>query len=225
MIRPAVTARRIGVEAQPIAIIDGFHPDPDALRAHAGRVAFEPGRNHYPGLRAPLPPTYFADIRPALAATLAGVFDHAGPLSLIDASYAMVTTLPARLTVPQRLPHVDAVDADRVALVHFLNPQGTDGTAFYRHRRTRFESLDPTRAPDYRTTLTDELRGAGEPAAAYMTGSTPLFEQIAAVEARYNRAILYRSALFHSGAIAPNAVLSDDPALGRLTVTAFLLLR
>ena len=32
MIRPAVTARRIGTEAQPIAIIDGFHPDPDALR-------------------------------------------------------------------------------------------------------------------------------------------------------------------------------------------------
>lgn len=219
-----IAARRIGTEGQPIAIIDGFHPDPDALRAAARHTTFEPGRNHYPGIRAPLPPTYFADIRPALGAALAGVFDHAGALSLIDASYAMVTTPPAQLTLPQRLPHVDAIDSGRIALVHFLDPAGTDGTAFYRHRATGFETLDPVRAPTYRATLADELRRSGEPPATYITDSTPLFERISSVEARYNRAVLYRSALFHSGGIAPDAVLSDDPARGRLTVTAFLML-
>ena len=224
MTGPTITARRIGTEAQPIAIIDGFHPDPEALRTHAGQATFEPGRNHYPGIRAALPPDYFAAIRPALTATLAGVFDHAGTLALIDASYAMVTTPPARLTLPQRLPHVDAIDPDRIALVHFLDPERNDGTAFYRHRTTRFETLDAARAPAYRASLADDLRRSGEPPAGYIAGSTPLFERVSCIEARYNRAILYRSALFHSGAIAPGAVLSDDPARGRLTVTAFLLL-
>lgn len=219
-----IAARRIGTEGQPIAIIDGFHPTPDALLTAARHAAFEPGRNHYPGIRAPLPPTYFADIRPALSAALAGVFDHAGPLSLIDASYAMVTTPPARLTLSQRLPHVDAIDRDRIALVHFLDERRTDGTAFYRHRTTGFETLDPARAPIYRARLADELRRSGEPPAAYITDSTSLFERISSVDARYNRAVLYRSALFHSGHIAPDTVLSDDPALGRLTITAFLML-
>jgi hypothetical protein len=34
--------------------------------------------------------------------------------------------------------------------------------------------------------------------------------------------VIYRSALLHSGAIAPDAVLDSNPATGRLTVTAFL---
>jgi len=225
MIRPVIAARRIGVEAQPIAIIDDFHPDPDSLRDHAAQTVFEPGRNHYPGIRAALPAAYFADIRPSLTAALAGVFDHAGPLALIDASYAMVTTPPARLTLPQRLPHVDAIDAGRIAMVHFLDPARTDGTAFYRHRTTGFETLDTGRAPAYRACLGDELRRSEAPPAGYIADSTALFERIAVVEARYNRAILYRSALFHSGMIAPDAVLSDDPAHGRLTVTAFLMLQ
>lgn len=58
--------------------------------------------------------------------------------------------------------------------------------------------------------------------ANYIAGDTPYFERIALGQARYNRALLYPSFLLHSGAIAPDAVLSPDPALGRLTVTAFL---
>ncbi|AIT07861.1 hypothetical protein MC45_17585 [Sphingomonas taxi] len=222
MTPPDIVARRIGNEAEPIAIIDGFHPDPDALRSHAATAPFEPGRHHYPGLRASLPATYFAAVRPALTRALAGVFNHDGALALLDSSYALVTTPPARLTLPQRLPHVDAVDPRRIALVHYLDPDGGDGTAFYRHRSTGFERLDRARAPIYFEQLDAELRHGGVPAPAYIHGSTPLFERIALVEARYNRAVLYRSALLHSGAIAPDAVLSDDPTRGRLTITAFL---
>lgn len=222
MTPPDISARRIGTEAQPIAIIDAFHPDPDALRAHAAEAVFEPGRHHYPGLRAALPADYFAAVRPPLTQALAGVFDQAGAVSLLDASYALVTTPPEALTVPQRLPHVDAVDPGRIALVHYLDPESRDGTAFYRHRATGFEQLDRQRAPIYFDQLEAELRHGGLPAPAYIAGSTPLFEQTARVEARYNRAVLYRSALLHSGAIAAGARLSADPARGRLTITAFL---
>ena len=219
-----IAARRIGAEGQPVAIIDGFHPDPDALRAFAAQAWFGPGLNHYPGVRADLPPDYFARVKPALIASLSGVFDHAGEIALIDASYSIVTTPPGRLTVPQRLPHMDAVDLHRVALVHYLNPADRDGTAFFRHRSTGFETVDQARSSIYLGQLNAELRHGGPPEPAYVAESTPLFERIDRVEARYNRAVLYRSALLHSGAIAPGAALSDDPARGRLTVTAFLLL-
>ena len=72
MTKPDIVARRIGSEGQPIAIVDGFHPDPDALRAAAMAAAFEPGRHHYPGIRAALPANYFALVRPALVVVSSG---------------------------------------------------------------------------------------------------------------------------------------------------------
>lgn len=217
----AITARRVGAEAQPVVIVDGFHPDPDALRAYAIAGRFAPAHHHYPGVRAALPPDYFAAVRPALSPVLREVFGSAARTDLLDASFSIVTTPPDRLTVPQRLPHVDAIEPGRIALVHYLSPGGGDGTAFFRHRATGFESIDRARSAVYHPLLDAELRRDGVPA-GYMHGSTALFEKTAAVEARYNRAVIYRSALLHSGAIAADAVLSADPAIGRLTVTAFL---
>ncbi|MET0307359.1 MAG: DUF6445 family protein [Sphingomonas sp.] len=221
MIRPEIVARRIGGEGQPIAIVDGFHPDPDGLRAAASGAAFEPGRHHYPGIRAALPHDYFARVRPALVPVLREVFGHAAGVELLDASFSIVTTPPAALEIAQRLPHVDAVQPGRIALVHYLAPDGGDGTAFFRHRATGFEAIDAARSPGYLAHLNAELR-AQTPPPAYPFGDTALFERIQHVEARYNRAVIYRSALLHSGAIAPDAPLDADPGTGRLTVTAFL---
>lgn len=222
MIRPDIVARRIGNEDHAIAVIDGFHPDPDTLRAHAIGSDFEPARHNYPGVRAPLPADYFTQVGPALTTVLREVFGAPAKTDLLDASFSIVTTPPAALTILQRLPHVDAVQPGRIALVHYLSPDGSDGTAFFRHRATGFEHVDEARAQTYYRHLDTEIRHRGEPVAGYIGGSTPLFERIASVDARYNRAVIYRSALLHSGAIAADAALSDDPAAGRLTVTAFL---
>ena len=221
MIRPEIVARRIGAEGQPIAIVDGFHPDPDALRAAAATASFEPGRHHYPGVRAALPADYFARVRPALVPVLRQVFGHDAGLELLDASFSIVTTPPADLAVAQRLPHVDAVQPGRIALVHYLALEGGDGTAFFRHRATRLEAIDAARSPGYLARLSAEL-SANPPPPVYPFGDTALFERTAHVEARYNRAVIYRSALLHSGAIASDAPLDADPGIGRLTVTAFL---
>lgn len=216
-----IVVRHVGAERQPVAIVDGFHPDPRALRVIAQAAMFGPAANHYPGLRAELPNDYFTAIRPALLRVLAGVFDHHGLPKLIDSSFSIVTTRPEALSVAQRLPHVDANDLERIALVHYLALENEGGTAFYRHRATGLEMLDPARASTYRAVLGAELMGRDLPA-GYIAGSTNLFEQTANVEARFNRAVIYRSALLHSGVIPPTAMLSDDPATGRLTVTAFL---
>lgn len=219
--RPDIVARRIGHERQPVVTVDGFHPDPDALRAFAAAAKFDPALQHYPGIRTALPPDYFAAVRAVLAPVLHQVFDHAAGIDLIDASFSIVTTRPDVLDVAQRVPHVDALEPGRVALVHYLAPDGGDGTAFYRHRATGFETIDADRSPRYLELLRGEL-SREPPASAYIAASTPLFERIAHVEARYNRAVIYRSALLHSGAIRPDAPLDPDPATGRLTVTAFL---
>jgi hypothetical protein len=222
MSRPDITVLRIGREEQPLVVIDNFAPDPDALRIAAAGAGFEPALHHYPGIRAPLPADYMPGQQPLIAKVLADVFAQPGTIDLIDASFSMVTAAPATLSVHQRLPHCDAFAVERIALIHYLSPEGGDGTGFFRHRSTGFETVDQARAPIYLDQLGAELRYGGEPPFAYVAGDTPLFERTLLAEAQYNRALLYRSYVLHSGAISPGATLSSDPATGRLTITAFL---
>ncbi|MEN2748533.1 DUF6445 family protein [Sphingomonas sp. T9W2] len=221
MTAPDIVARRIGTERQPVAIVDHFHPDPEALRDFAVAARFEPALRQYPGVRATLPRDYFQAVRPALSQVVAHVFGHAGGIALLDASFSVVTTPADRLSVEQRIPHFDAVDPDRIALVHYLGGEGSGGTAFYRHRATGFETIDAARVSTYLDAVRAEMRNAPPPP-AYIQQSTAQFEQVSAADARCNRAVVYRSALLHSGLIPPDLALNGDPARGRLTVTAFL---
>lgn len=217
-----VAVDSIGAEAQPLVILDDFAPDPDALRIHAAAADFFPAFNHYPGVRADLPPSYLDTQLPIIAAAAAQAFGRTGPVTVIDASFSIVSTPAEALTLPQRLPHIDAFTADRIALVHYLSPEGGDGTAFFRHRATGFETVDEARRELFFRHLDTELRHCGPPPPGYLLGDTPLFECARSVPGRYNRALLYRSWNLHSGAIGPDTVLSPDPGEGRLTATAFL---
>lgn len=220
--RPDISARLIGRELQPLAIIDDFAPDPDVLRSFAEASRFGPARHLYPGLRAPVAPDYWRTVQGTIATVLHDVFDCRDRVRLLDMSYSIVTTRPEDLSTEQRLPHVDSTSPGRIALTHYLASEGGDGTAFFRHRATGFETVSETREQAYYASLNAELRKFGSPPAAYICDTTPLFERIALGEGRYNRALIYRSSLLHSGAIRSSAKLSPDPAIGRLTVTAFL---
>ncbi len=215
-----VGVRRIGRERQPVAIIDDFAADPGALRASAAAARFAPAGQYYPGDRAPLPPGYFAPNVALLNTLLADLFGHTGGARVLDAAFSIVTADPASLSVEQRLPHVDALEPGRIAVVHYLAPDDPDGTAFFRHRSTGFETLDRARSETYLPQLRAEL-AIHPPGAAYPAGDA-IFELLDTIPARDNRAIVYRSAMLHSGAISPGRTLSADPTIGRLTVTAFL---
>nr|WP_277923789.1 DUF6445 family protein [Sphingomonas sp. TREG-RG-20F-R18-01] len=219
---PAISLHRVGREAQPLVVIDDFAADPDALRAAALSSTFGPALQHYPGIRAALPDAYVPTQLAVLADVLGPLLARAGAVEVVDASFSIVTTQPDALDIRQRIPHCDAFGAHRIALVHYLTPGDGDGTAFFRHRSTGFETIDEDRAPIFFGQLEAEFRHGGLPPARYVTGDTSLFERTMAVEARYNRALIYPSYLLHSGSIAPDALLSSDPARGRLTVTAFL---
>lgn len=217
---PDIVARRVGEEAQPVVVVDGFHPDPDGLRAAGIAGEWRAAERHYPGVRAALPGDYLRAVRPVIALVLRDVFGLRGGVDVLDASFSLVTRTPEELTLAQRLPHVDAVEPGRIALVHYLSPGEGDGTAFFRHRSTGFETIDAGRAPRFHETLRDEVEAA--PPAGYVHDDTPLFARTALIPARFNRAVIYRGAMLHSGAIADPAALSADPEAGRLTVTAFL---
>lgn len=68
----------IGREREPLATIDDFASDPDALRAVAVDATFAPAGEHYPGLRAPLPPGYLAAQMPVVARVVSRAFAGAG---------------------------------------------------------------------------------------------------------------------------------------------------
>ncbi|QDZ08755.1 hypothetical protein FPZ24_15835 [Sphingomonas panacisoli] len=212
----------IGSEREPLVMIDDFAADPDALRSIAITARFGPAAHHYPGIRADLPADYPPVQVPIIADVLRDVFGQPGAVEVIDASYSIVTTQPEDLSVNQRLPHCDAFDRGRIALVHYLSPDGGDGTAFFRHRSTGFETVDRSRAVIYTGQLDAELRHGGPPPMSYVAADTPLFERTMLAEARYNRALIYRSYALHSGAISRGASLSPDPETGRLTITGFL---
>lgn len=219
---PTIAAAGIGREGQTLVTIDDFAPAPDALREAANGARFGAGAYHYPGIRAPLPDSYLREQLPVITRVLRGIFGRHGPVQVLDASFSIVTTPPAALSVAQRLPHCDAFTPDRIALVHFLGPDQSDGTAFFRHRATGFETVSEARRPIYADRLEAELRDAGPLPDAYVCSDTPQFERIALAEARYNRALLYPSFLLHSGAITSQRPMSASPCTGRLTVTGFL---
>ena len=204
-----------------MAVVENFSPDPDALRATAAVTAFGPAGRHFPGIRACVPPFYLASVTSTLGAVAREVFGATRAMGLLDVSFSIVTAPPSALSIEQRMPHVDALEPGRLALVHYLDADAEDGTAFYRHRATGFETVDAQRSATYFSALNEDLQRHGRPPAAYLAGDTPIFERVAAFEGRYNRAVIYRGRLLHCGDIPAGRILSDDPARGRLTVTGF----
>ncbi|MBV8972454.1 MAG: hypothetical protein JO290_09215 [Sphingomonadaceae bacterium] len=220
MAAPSIHVEHIGEEGEPIVVVDGFAPDPDALRAHAARQVFGSDDTYYPGVKARVPPTYFSGCETTLAVVLRDVFGHRAPPAVLGAWYQIVTTPPAALSPMQRLPHVDATGPAQVAMVHYLSHDDQGGTGFFRHRASGYETIDPARAKGFYAGLDAEVQRT-PPLPVYLSDGAPWFERIAAVAPAYNRAVLYRSRLLHSGLIPPGASLSPDPARGRLTVGCF----
>lgn len=222
-----VSVHHLGREGEPVAVIDNFAPDPMALRAAAAATPFEPAGQHYPGIRAPLPSSYLTSIRPLLSELFRDLFGVRERVSVIDMGFAIVTAAPQALTVEQRLPHVDAIDEGRLALIHYLG-EGADtldrdgaGTGFYRHRSTGFETIDADRSAAYFAALNADLAREGQPPAAYLNDGNAMFDRIGGFAGRFNRALVYRGRLLHSGDIDAQTPLSSDPARGRLTTTGF----
>ena len=219
---PSIRIEHIGEERQPVIVIDDFVPTPERLRRAAETLEYQTMGRHYPGLRAEVAAddvdTYLAPIQGLIAET----FGFAGPSRVISAGYSIVTTRPAELTPIQRLPHFDGLEAERVALLHYLNGQEQGGTAFYRHRSTGFVTISAERHAIYDAALHREVAEHGLPDPAYISGDTKLYERIARFEAKPNRALIYRGHMLHCADLPEDLDFTPDPRTARLTVNTFL---
>lgn len=220
---PQIRVERIGREQQPVIVIDGFVADPAALRRRAEALDYQPMGPYYPGLRAEVARADVAQYLLPLLDLVAEIFDLAGPPGVISAGFSIVTTPAAALSPIQRIPHIDGLEAERIALLHFLCREDQGGTAFYRHRSTGFETIDAARHPAYDAALRRDIAQHGLPPPRYIAGDTPLYECIARVAAAPNRALVYRSHALHCADLPDDLDLAPDPRRARLTVNTFLM--
>ena len=222
----AVSLHHVGEAREPVLVVDGLMRTPASMIEFAAReVAFgevAAGENFYPGVQAPAPLEYVSAVGRALTPLVEQAFGLPGVKPRgATCTLSLATLAPEALNLAQRLPHIDTVDPTQFAVLHFFCDPRFGGTAFYRHRSTGFETLTPERLEAHRTWLERDLR-RHPPAPGYICGDTPIYQQTAAFEARFNRILVYRSRVFHSGQVRPQAGLSSDPRQGRLTANLFV---
>ena len=216
-----ITIARHGEEAQPVMVIDDVLAAPDRWIEQAALADFTPIGPYYPGIRSVVPADAARLLAAELAPIVAATFGTAPPL--FECYLSIVTTPPAALSPIQRLPHIDGVERDRIAILIFLAGTTGSGTSFYRQRATGYETVDAARFPAFDAALTAGIAEHGVPAATYIGDDSPLFERIATYDAAPNRALIYHSNALHCAAIAPGAGFGTDPKDGaRLTNNAFL---
>lgn len=222
MDQQTIRVDHIGAEGQPVVVVENFSPHPERLIADAGSLEFGVLGEFYPGVRAPVLPGYFEGLGGVLATAARDVFGARDRLSFTRALYSLATSPPAALSLAQRIPHIDGVEEGMIAVIHYLSPEDRGGTAFYRHRSTGFETVDAARHRPYLDALGRDFAVHGEPPPAYIDGDTPIFERIAAYDAVFNRALIYRSSLLHCARLPNDMVFPADVRAGRLTAASFL---
>jgi len=217
---------RVGRQQAPVIVIDNFHPDPQALVTHAAtQGVFSTTSRLYPGVRATGTFEYVKLVRHRLQALMPELFGPPNDLVPTECNFSLVTFRPEETVPFQRIPHFDGTDMKTIAVLHYLCEPRHGGTAFYRHRQTGYEVITPENVHDYARTVDVDVAEHGIPAPGFVNGSTALFEQVAAFDAVFNRALVYRGTSLHSGSIPADFAPDTNPRTGRLTLNTFLDLR
>nr|WP_293499786.1 DUF6445 family protein [Roseateles sp.] len=208
-----------------VYVVDDFARDPDALVAQAAAGRFERIPGHpYPGPQLPLPDAVAAELDSFFRRRLGAELRMGAALGM-SARFSRVAQEAATLDPRQRICHRDdsglAAGEMVSASVHYLFKDAQlGGTVFF---RSRMSDADTRQFLHDASTLDASAFGDryGIPP-GYMTDSNRYFEVIGRVPAKWNRAIFYDGAIFHSGDIRWAAGRAGyEAGLGRLTVNAF----
>lgn len=221
---PDVRSVRVG--AHDIVFIDDFLADPQPLLQAAHRASYTPcpgatERKGYPGVRAPVPADYSAELTALMEPLMRQNFGVPGdlPLRKSECAFSLTTVRPEELGPLQRTPHFDASTPHHMAVLLYLCGPEHGGTAFYRHKATGVQQVTADNREAFLARYNDEL-AARPPAPRYFDDSDAQFEFLGRMPARFNRLVVYRGSLLHSAIVDPQR-LSADPRAGRLTVNSF----
>ena len=216
----------IGNEKQPVMIVDNLLRSPEEVIAYAQTgVAFQKNlKDFYPGIRKPFSTDYSNNVCRELEHQLHKIFEFSeqSRLEALACVLSLATTKPEELRPIQSVPHIDSCDTTNIAVVHYLCQPHHGGTSFYRHRQTGYESINDSRLGDYAPKLKKEVMNEASTTFNYMNGDNNFFERTAQVDAKFNRAIFYRSNILHSGNVQAGSELSEDPRVGRLTANTLI---
>lgn len=219
MNREDIQIIRLGKEKQPLVILDNFAFEPEALVADAATKTFKKDGSYYPGIRAKAGFNYLSERGPLIVKIFKEIFNCSVGIEVTESNYSMVAKPEETLDPIQSLPHFDGFNPQNFAILHYLCREDQGGTAFYRHKATGFETITEDRFSTYEASLKAEAKEDGIPK-GYFRGSDR-FERIYEIEPLFNRLVIYRGILLHSGSMPANPVFSDDPAVGRLTLNIF----
>jgi Family of unknown function (DUF6445) len=210
-----------------VVVLDNVFAAPEAIVATVAaraRFAPAPGTGGYPGIQAPAPADYARALLAAAAPALALLFGNEdGAIGGIGCTFSLVTDEPATLHPLQTVPHVDIAEPDRFAVLHYLCDAPFGGTAFYRQDATGLEQVG--RRDWHRCQAARDAGLATMVPSGYPSPATPGYTRTAAVPAKMDRMLVYRSHSLHSGIIVPDLAHPADPHTGRLTGNLFAIYR
>jgi hypothetical protein len=216
---------RVGIEQEPVLVIDNFLDHADTLIDFAERFGqFNQVRNAsgYPGVQAWAPEIYIHALYYHLQDIMFETFAiKVEEISNIKTNFSMVTTPASHLKPIQSIPHYDSTRRSELAAVHYLCTPDKGGTSLYRHRSTGYESIDVSRVDGYEKIAHKEMESP-QCKEKYMNGNNDFFEKIASYDAEFNRIIMYRCTSLHSGNIASDFTFDANPRTGRLTLNTFV---
>ncbi|MEO6448228.1 MAG: DUF6445 family protein [Burkholderiaceae bacterium] len=236
MAKPTAPALRINLDARlqmleladgsRVCVVDDFVHEPESLVATAQAMAslFQARPGHpYPGPQLELPACMAAELDAWFQRQLSALFGAGKPAGMYG-RFSRVTQEPASLDARQRICHRDDSGlgpGDKVsASVHYLfKDEQLGGTAFF---RSLMSEADTAQFMHDASTLRASAFGDkyGIPP-SYMTESNRYFEVIGRVPAKWNRAVFYDGAIFHSGDISGPSPGAYREGAGRLTINAF----
>jgi hypothetical protein len=220
--QPTVQIDYIGESHQPVIVIDNLMQDAKSwVNYAASGVAYQANSQFYPGVRSPAPQAYGNKLYAAIEKVVLDTFGWKG-IEITACDFSLVTRSPRDLMPIQRVPHVDFMDLDGLAVLHYLCKPEHGGTSFYRHRSTGYELIIADNVNQFVVKANEEVKELGIPSEGYFDDSNAQFERIARYESQFNRLLIYRGSLLHSANPPDDFVPDMNPASGRLTVNTFL---
>jgi hypothetical protein len=214
----------VGDERMPVVIFDDVLANAEEVVEWAStRTQFAPPEDtNYPGIVAPITKALAVGTLDKVCRLLSDVYGIPPEMQLrYTGHYGLITTPEEQLNAMQTVPHFDSPTPLRLALLLYLFQGAQQGTAFFRHNATGFETIDKTRYDAFMPKYEAELNARDRAKGGYFSGSDEHFTQIGYVESVFNRLVVYPSFLLHSACVDASR-LTAHPESGRFTVNMFL---
>lgn len=216
----SIVVHRLGTSREPVIVIDQATTNPLALVSYACQQSFRlcaPGS--YPGVFGPMPLGYVELVARKIDPLLRHHYElELKKLSNAECRFAIVTQHPRDLVPAQRRPHFDTTYPFQFAIIHYLCRGNFGGTSFYRHNSSGVELVMAESVRRFE----QERDSDPLPPPAYPQPDVEGYQTIGSVEAVFDRILIYRSCLLHSGLIPNGMRFDSNPARGRLTANIFL---